>query len=227
MKTNYLDILKNKGSGFKVPKGYFETIEAAVMTELIADRFPKKHGFTTPKGYFKALDDDIASKSIEEKLPVKDGYAAPDGYFDAVENEVFAKLNTKVQNTNSSGVPEGYFDALEDAVFAKLKKEKLHASPKVISLGSRIKKVLLPVAVAASIALVVIMNYNGSDKTVNKIAATEIDEWIDEEVISFDSYEIAEVYSDTELASNDTNDEDDALLDYLNGMDVESMVLEN
>ena len=43
----------------------------------------------------------------------------------------------------------------------------------------------------------------------------------------FDSYELAEVFSDVDLAANESITDDDELLDYLNGTDVESMLLEN
>ena len=42
MKQKNLDIIKEKGSGFKVPKGYFKTVEDAVLSELITDNFHKK-----------------------------------------------------------------------------------------------------------------------------------------------------------------------------------------
>ena len=68
---------------------------------------------------------------------------------------------------------------------------------------------------------------NGSDTGLNDVANTEVDQWIEADLINLDSYEIAEVFSDVELASDDTSSDDDELLNYLNGTDVESMLLEN
>lgn len=228
MKSNSLDILKKKGTGFKVPLGYFDTVEDIVMSELIAEKFPEKPGFAVPKGYFEAIEDAFTAKLSAEHLPVKEGFATPEGYFDSVENAVFTKLDKEASEKSSSDVPDGYFDTLEDRVFARIHEESTAKEPKVITLGARIRKVWAPIAVAASLVLLFIIAYNNSsDTAVNEIASTEVDEWIDEGLLDLDSYEIAEVFSDIDLASNETNSEDDDLLDYLNGTDVESMLLEN
>ena len=51
MKQKNLDILKQKGSGFKVPDGYFKSIEDTVLSELIAEEFADKSGYSVPEGY--------------------------------------------------------------------------------------------------------------------------------------------------------------------------------
>ena len=182
--------------GFKVPKGYFETVEDTVMSELIVKKFSVKEGFSTPKDYF-----------------------------DSVEDTVFNKLGKEFIKTESFDIPKDYFDTLEDRIFLRLKEEKV-IEPKVISLNSRIKKVLVPLAVAASLLLIFMINYN-NNSSINTVAETEIDKWIEDDLISLDSYEIAEVFNDVDLSDDDTYDEDAELLEYLNGTDVESMILEN
>lgn len=226
MKQKNLDILKKKGSGFKVPEGYFDTVEDTVLSELISKKFPKKHGFSVPKGYFDVVEDAVNSKLAAELLPDKEGFTIPEGYFDSVEEAVFAKLGKETQKSTTSYVPEGYFDTLEDRVFARLKEKESVEEPKVISLGSRIRKVWAPVAIAASLALLVVFqNKSGGDQL--EVTAAEIDKLIEEDLINLDSYEIAEVFNDVDLTSNDMTGEDDELLDYLKGTDVESMLLEN
>ncbi len=224
MKQKILDIVKQKGHGFKVPEGYFNTVEGAVLSELTTDTFPKNHGFTTPKGYFEAVEDAVRTKLSIKQLPKEEGFTTPKGYFDSLEDQVFAKLGREPQQTSLADVPEGYFETLEDRVFARLEQEKALKEPKVITLGTRLRKVWAPVAVAASLAVLAVLYYNkppdiGSDLVV--------DELIEENLINLDSYEIAEVFNDVDLASNEEIDEDHELLDYLNSTDVESMLLEN
>lgn len=187
MEKNILDILKEKGPGFSVPKGYFDNIENT-----------------------------IASKIVTEKLPAKDGFTTPQDYFTSVEDSFFEKV------TNES-IPKGYFDTLEDRVFEKIKKEET----KVISFNTRIKKVLLPLAVAASLLLIIMLTYNtGTKTTTPEIASTEVDDLIEDDYIDLNSYEIAEVFNDVSLTENETEEELDAL-DYMNGTEIESLIIEN
>ncbi len=196
MKQSKLDIIKQKGSGFKVPKGYLDAVEDAVISELKTETFPDKDGFITPKGYF-----------------------------DSFEDNLFNKLGKEFIKTESFDIPKDYFDTLEDRVFDRINKER-HKEPKVISLNNRLKKVVLPLAIAASLVFIFVINYNRTT-SLDVVAETEIEEWIEDDLISLDSYEIAEVFNDVDLTENDTFDEDTELLDYLNGTDVESMILEN
>ena len=164
----------------------------------------------------------------ETRLPDKEGFTTPEGYFDSLEDSVLIKLGKETPQVTTSDLPEGYFETFEDRVFARLEKEDKPVEPKVISLNERFKKVLVPLAVAASLVVVVLIGYNNGGQTpVTDVANAEVDKWIEDDLINLDSYEIAEVFSDVDLAINETSSEDDALLDYLNGTDVESMLLEN
>lgn len=65
--------LKNiKSTGFKTPKGYFDTLEDDIMSSII-------------------LDDTLKSKTT--------GQTIPEGYFDTVENNVFDKLANSQNET--------------------------------------------------------------------------------------------------------------------------------
>ena len=187
MKKNILDILKEKGTGFKVPEGYLDSIESAVDLKL-----------------------------KENNFPLENGYTVPDNYFDTFENKVVDKLQM-------NSVPNGYFNTIEDNVFEKLRKEE---KSKVIDFSSRIKKALIPLSVAASILFVLILTYNGDNEVSPALAQTEIDYLIDEDFITLNSYEIAEVYNDTDIDDINLNEELD-LTDYVNGIDVEILMLEN
>jgi len=55
--------MQNKGTGFKVPETYFDTVETA-----------------------------LTDKIVPASLPNHDGYIIPENYFDSVEKKVFSKL---------------------------------------------------------------------------------------------------------------------------------------
>ncbi len=222
MKQKILDILKEKGSGFSVPDRYFDSIEDRVMSELNAQNFPSESGFSVPPNYFDTLENKVLNRLEEKAVSKEQGFKVPGGYFESLEEAVFEKLDSQEPKVSTSDIPDDYFDTLEDRVFARLREEENQKSPKVISLGARLRKVWAPVAVAASLALLItfsiISNGDNSELTVAEM----------EEVLnSLDSYELAEVFSDVDLATNESINEEDELLDYLNGTDVESMLLEN
>ncbi len=222
MKQKILDILKEKGSGFRVPDRYFDTIEDRLMSELSSEKFPKQSGFSVPSNYFESLETQVFLKLGEKSLTNERGFKVPEGYFDAVESKVLVKLDLNAPELRTSDIPANYFDTLEERVFARIAQEEKEKSPKVISLGARLRKVWVPVAVAASLALLLTLpGIFGKDQTGVTVAEME------EVLNSFDSYELAEVFSDVELATNEVISEEDELLDYLNGTDVESMLLEN
>ena len=194
MKKNKLDILKTQGTGFKTPEAYFDTLEDEVMLKLAAEKFPKKEGFTVPTNYLEN-----------------------------VEESVFNKLNEfKASEELKGDIPKGYFNSIEDRVFEKLKEEKI-SQPKVIPLRSRFVKILVPIAVAASLLLVFIINYNNDKITIENVASSEIDTWIEDDLITLDANQIAEVFSDVEL-NIELNNDDQELLEYLNGTDIESIL---
>ena len=194
MKKYNLDILKKYGSGFKTPKKYFDSIENEVLSKLTVENFPEKEGFHVPENYFKGVDDQV---------------------FEILGKDVYAQ---QVDNS----VPEGYFDTLEENVFKKLKEEKL-IEPKVIPLRSKFIKILTPLAIAASLLLFFIVNYNNNKFTMENVASSEIDSWIEDDLIVLDANQIAEVFSDVTL-NEEVNIEDAELLEYLNGTDIESIL---
>ena len=167
----------------------------------------------------------VMQQVFSDTLSQNHGFTVPEGYFDRVEGNVLSKLEIEVPKFASSDVPEGYFDTLEDRVFARIAEEENQKSSKVISLGARLKKVWAPMAVAASLVLLVTISgiFKSGPGVEGSVTVAEMEEVLN----SFDSYELAEVFSDVDLAANQTINEEDELLDYLNGTDVESMLLEN
>ena len=199
MKKKKLKHIKSTKNSFKVPQGYFETIEDAVFAKLAAEKLPKKEGFLVPDTYFETIEDGVLKKIQEEKKQSQTGFS----------------------------VPTTYLETIEDTVFTRLTEENTIRQSKVISLKTIILKRVIPLAAAASLALFMIIKYT-SQPTVDfeSIASAEIEQWIDEDLVTFDTYEIAEVYNDIDL-DDTTIFEEDELVDYLNGTDVESLLLEN
>lgn len=181
----------------------------------------KKPGFKTPNGYFNTLEDAVFAKVSSDKLPAKEGFEVPDNYFDAVEDSVFEKINTE-KNETGFKIPENYLETVEDNVF-----KNLNNQPKVIDFKTIFLKRVIPIAAAASLLLFIFINYNQtSDVDLDQLASTEIEQWIDDDLITFDTHEITEVFDDIELESQPVF-EDEELMDYLNGTDIESLILEN
>ncbi len=182
------------------------------------------NGFKTPEGYFEGVEDSIFTKLSVQQFPEKEGFDLPLNYLETVEERV---LKTIVNDTNlkkeSLNIPEGYFDTIEDRVFKKIQQDTIE-QPKVINLKSRLIKVIAPIAIAASLLLMIVLNNNSDGYTIEDLAASDIEEWLEDDLISFDSYEIAEVYHDVSL-ENEFSTDDLEVLNYVNGTDIESVLL--
>ncbi len=162
----------------------------------------------------------IAPK-LSELKKLGSGFGTPKGYFETVENAVFENLQESVFS-----VPQGYFDTVEDAVF-----EKINDETRVISFKRRFAKRIIPIAVAASLLLFVTLQiFNPNKKDIfAQIEISEIENWIENGDLELSPYEIAAAYEDIDLEildfSNTYNDDD--LINYFNGMDIESIILTN
>lgn len=196
MKNNSLDILKKLGTGFKAPEGYFESME-----------------------------DQVLSKLNTKELPTKTGYEVPPSYFDSIEEKVLSKIKqTTAQKQLNSDIPSDYFSTIEDRVLERIKNEDA-VEPKVIDFRKRFVKVFIPVAIAASFLLILVLNLNDTPNySIEDLASSEVESWIENDLISIDSDQIAEVFNDTNLYE-EFSEEDENVLEYLNGMDIESELL--
>ena len=82
--------------------------------------------------------------------------------------------------------------------------------------------------IAASLLLFFGLNNFNSQKDqldMQTVSITEIESWLDDDLISFSDYDIAETFSDTELSYHEY--ENDEITDYLNFVDIENLILEN
>jgi hypothetical protein len=187
-------------TGFEIPENYFETVEEGVIAELKAKNLPKK----------------ITSEIIK----------LPKNYFNSIEEIVIARLKAEVvQNNNEHNIlPNDYFDSIEDVVLSKIK-----SKPKIISLKSSILKFVVPIAIAASLLLIFILNHNSNAVTFDSLAISEIENWIDNGIIDIDASSIASMYPDIEL-NNDyfsSSISDTEVLEYLYEEDLNEIIYEN
>lgn len=164
----------------------------------------------------------IAPK-LSELKSMKTGFEVPHDYFESIEERVISKLKTEDIND----IPESYFETIEDRVFEKIKNE----APKVISLKSRFTKIVTPIAIAASILLLITLQlFNSSQEDVfANLDTSEIETWINNGDLDLDTYEITSVYSDVNFDDIELYDDytDDELLNYLDNIDLESLILTN
>ncbi len=161
----------------------------------------------------------IAPK-LSELKSMKTGFKIPDGYFDLLEDKVMSKLIT-------NDIPKGYFDTIEDLVFEKIKNEE----PKVISLKNRFVKIAAPLAIAASILLLITLQFfNTTQKDLfANLETSEIEAWINNGDLDLSTFEITTVYSDANFENLElyVSYTDDDFIEYLDDIDLESLILTN
>lgn len=149
----------------------------------------KNNGFKTPENYFEGLTDRLLDKLSEE-------------------NSVLPKDDGFV-------VPDGYFDSLNEKITNGLSGEET----KVIPLKSY-RNYYYAAASIAAVALVIFgLQWNTSETlTFESLAATDIENYFENNDYDLSAYEIAEVIPIAELEINDilTNRfEEDNIVDYL------------
>lgn len=175
------------------------------IAPTLANLQNKKTGFIVPATYFDNLESSITDEIGSKNLPNDPGLAIPDDYFNSIEEKVFSRLHEKINIEKST--PETKFESFEDIVITPVKKEK--KQPFVNT-----KKYLIPLAVAASIALFIgiikpFTIYSKSD-------VSEITLWIEDGNLDLDSYEIAEYFnSDIESLDIENTINTESLENYL------------
>lgn len=186
-------------SGFEIPENYFETIENAVLSELNVDT--------------------IQSKTTKET------FTTPENYFDSIEDLVITKLKSEVIHKNiENSIPENYFESVEETVLAKIS-----VSPKVISLKTRLIKYIAPVAIAASLLLIFVLNNNSTKVSFDSLTFNEVENWIVNGSVDYDALSVASMYPEIELKNEifPISISDNEVLDYLYDEDLEAIIYEN
>ncbi len=164
-------------------------------------------GFKTPEDYFDKLEDRLAKKVAENKSLKKLVIIRPN------------ELKTQRKDTGFK-VPIDYFKEVETRVIKSLDTKKRVSKVRRLSFIS--------LSIAASILLffgIQFMNKGQHNLDQIVLQSEEVASWVDEDLISFDTYEIAEAFSDIELEHPFYSDE--AVNDYLDFIDIESLIIEN
>ena len=170
-------------------------------------------GFNVPKGYFENLDIELLKKAMA---------TASNKRSEPLKNLSLISTNEIDPIKKNSGfkVPKDYFEDVETRL------------DKLIITKKEVKKVrnlrLISMSIAASIVLFIgikFININNSNTSIMVLQNDEIASWIDQDLVSFDTYDIAEAFSDIDLEQTLYSDE--AVNDYLDFMDIESLIIEN
>lgn len=156
---------------------------------------------------------------ISKNFSLKDidgnGFKKPTNYLSSFEDELFAKISEDaLPSNNGFEVPQGYFDSLEDIISSKVAKET--SDTKVISLSSRLRKII-PYAAAASVLLFIGINYfstisDNNTYTIDDLSETEIENWL---YAANDSNEISDALQITDF-------EETSLTDNMNDVEIEA-----
>lgn len=196
-------------------------------TTFLNDISFKKKAFNVPENYFESIENQTVSElnlqNIQPKVNVST-YKTPQSYFDNIEEITITKLKAEVLlNKNSSKLPDGYFDTLEDLVITKIKKEQ-----KFIKI-KRITKYVAPLAIAASLLLIFVLNTAKKSVTFDSLATTEIEQFVESGMIDINMENLATVFTDFEYPSENftTSITDEEVLEYLTIEDLETIIYEN
>lgn len=168
----------------------------------------KKNNFQTPEGYFESFNDRL---------------------MDRIHDEEVKEAESRIPKTDGFVVPDGYLDGLTPTILSK----SVEKEPKVISFKPNRNFYYGAAAVAALLVLLFGINWNPNTEPISfdDLANAEIEAYFEQTDLDMSSYEIAEVFSVTDIQLNDvlSDDlEDDILMDYLdeNVDDIEELYLD-
>ena len=179
----------------------------------------KDTGFKTPDNYLDEFENSFKHNS--DKL--KNSYKTPDNYFKTIEDKIIGNLEPLGNKTTGFKVPTDYFDTIETKSILKRDKKT-----KLISLFNKTTIKTIGLSIAASILLFIgINNYNSNNQNleIHNLSLTELDTWMEEDLITFNTYEIADTFTEKDLNLIDI--ENDELSEYFDLVDVEDLILEN
>ena len=173
-------------------------------------------GFSEPKDYFEAMEDRFVAELSLDKVKKAESKS---------EELMMSKLKTNaldlIGKAHGFTTPAGYFK--EDAKHLIIPKSK-----KIISLHSQGLSKWLNLSIAASLLLFFGLGLYLTSNTKVKMAelnTDEIENWIDTDLVSFNSYEVAELFEDVDLESDLYSDEEVGA--YLDNLDIEKIILDN
>ncbi|WP_298519363.1 hypothetical protein [uncultured Kordia sp.] len=129
------------------------------------------------------------------------GFNTPKDYFNTFEERLFDRMKTEAVIPKETGftTPDAYFDSLEDSLSKKL--FSTEETPKVIPLQRKRNYLKhLSYAAAACILFFVAINLINTDSdanlTIDKVVNSEINEFIENDLIALNNYDLIAVYEE-------------------------------
>jgi len=178
-------------------------------------------GFKTPINYFGEFEKNF----LKDKEMKTSGYISPENYFLKLEDKIINKTKKfKKPKTTGFRTPDNYFEEFDRDLDKKLSNN----STKVVNLNTHKYIKIIAYSVAASLLLFFGLNnflFDKNNYNLESVQIAEIENWIDEDLISFNSYDIDEIFNDVELVI--VNDYSDEILEYLDYSEIENLIIEN
>ncbi|SHI82658.1 hypothetical protein SAMN04487911_10693 [Arenibacter nanhaiticus] len=147
------------------------------------------------------------------------GFKTPAGYFEKLSGRIMdniAQDPSTVSQEEGFKVPENYFHNLHSEITQKLEKQ----DSKVIPIKSFKKYYYTATSIAAILLLFFGLTWN-TTKTISytDLANSDIDQYFENQELSFSTYDLAEILSLGELDYNDVLENslaEESILEYLN-----------
>lgn len=166
---------------------------------------------------------------IKSMTQLKNGFSTPENYFDSVEDSVISNIKAaSFSKENAFTAPKDYFNNFEDSFFSNIDFPKKEV--KVISLKSRILKII-PAAAAASVLLFIGLNIFTFSETTSfdNISSEEMENWLDESYVKNNTSIINFVdadFKDSNVLEEDSSINDEDIFEYLNTIDSSTLLTE-
>lgn len=206
-----------------------KTKKLHIIAPNLSSLVNKGSGFQIPENYFESVEDGVFSAIYERNLPAsntKENFEIPANYFNNIENVVIAKLKSEVTKSQNSEIPDNYFETLEDKVLLKLSKKQ-----KVFRLKNNFLKYSASIAIAATLALIFILNTksNESEITFESLETSDIEQLVQTGIIDVNSITLSSAFPDFDIENSLDKSiiSDEELLKYLGSENLESLILEN
>ena len=181
-----------------------------------------KTGFSTPENYFSEFENSLQ----ETRQRKESGFVSPENYFDKIENKILLQTINNSKKLTGFKTPSNYFENLEQSILGRISSNK---PIKIVKLLSNNYLKIVGLSIAASLLLFFSLNKFESNNQLfdlNNIEISEIENWMDEDLITFSSYDIVDTFGDLNLNGLDNYSEDE-IIDYLNEEHIDNLILEN
>ena len=198
-----------------------------IIAPILSEISGKGTGFEIPQNYLNAVEENVISELMLQKNYPKDtslAFKLPENYFEEIEDVILTKIKAKqLKNKDAFELPDHYFDTIEDRVLNKVKAPKAVFSIKIFTTY------IAPIAIAASLLLIFILNTNQKTITFDSLATSEIEQFIDNGFVDINSESLALAFSSVEIPTNIMSApiSEEEVLDYLYTEDLEAIIYEN